>query len=81
MNNQAERIQNAINHIKSAVDIGPWAMEIAVEAMGKELPQPPKYVAKYYLFPHCPSCGREINTGDAYCLMCGQAIDWEVQKI
>jgi hypothetical protein len=37
MTNQKDRIQNAINHIKSSVDIDPWAMEIAVEAMRKEL--------------------------------------------
>jgi hypothetical protein len=37
MTTQADRIQNAINHIKSSVDIDPWAMEIAVEAMRKEL--------------------------------------------
>ena len=37
INNKADRIQNAINHIKSSVDIDPWAMELAVEAMEKEL--------------------------------------------
>lgn len=37
INNKADRIQNAINHIKTATDIDPWAMEIAVEAMEKEL--------------------------------------------
>lgn len=37
MTNQADRIQNAINHIKSSADIDPWAMEIAVEALEKEL--------------------------------------------
>lgn len=37
MTNQADRIQNAINHIKTAADIDPWAMELAVEALEKEL--------------------------------------------
>ena len=32
-----DRIENAIRHIKTAADIDPWAMEIAVEAMMKEL--------------------------------------------
>ena len=86
MTNQAERIQNAINHIKSATDVDPWAMELAVEALEKQIPQEPVYVAEdryvknmYAMFPQCPSCGYEIATGDAYCLMCGQAIDWEVE--
>lgn len=37
IDNKTDRIQNAINHIKTATDIDPWAMEIAVEAMEKEL--------------------------------------------
>ena len=34
---EIDRIQNAINHIKSAVDVDPWAMKLAVEALEKEL--------------------------------------------
>jgi len=37
MNNQTDRIQNAINHIKTSVDVDPWAVELAVEALEKEL--------------------------------------------
>lgn len=84
MTNQVDRIQNAINHIKTATDIDPWAVEIAVEAMEKQIPKKAVYVAedryvknRYYTFPQCPSCNHEIATWDAYCLMCGQAIDWE----
>ena len=32
-----ERIECAIRHIKSSVDVDPWAMEIAVDAMLKQL--------------------------------------------
>ena len=32
---EIDRIQNAIRHIKTSVDIDSWAMEIAVEAMKK----------------------------------------------
>jgi hypothetical protein len=35
---EIDRIQNAIRHIKSSVDIDPWAMELAVEALEKQLP-------------------------------------------
>ena len=42
------RIQNAINHIKTSVDVDPWAAEIAVEAMQKQIPQKP---VMDYAFP------------------------------
>jgi len=32
-----DRIQNAIDHIKTSVDIDPWAIEIAVEAMEEKM--------------------------------------------
>lgn len=32
-----DRIQSAINHIKTATDIDPWAMDIAVEAMQEKM--------------------------------------------
>ena len=32
-----DRIQSAIDHIKTSVDIDPWAMEIAVEAMREKM--------------------------------------------
>lgn len=48
MTNQAERIQNAINHIKTATDVDPWAVELAVEAMEKQIPKKP---VTGYAFP------------------------------
>lgn len=41
MTNEVDRIQNAIRHIQTSVDIDPWAMEIAVEAMEKQVPKVP----------------------------------------
>jgi hypothetical protein len=38
---EKDRIQNAIRHIKTSVDIDSWAMEIAVEAMEKQVPKKP----------------------------------------
>jgi len=89
MTNDTDRIQNAIRHIKTAVDVDPWAVEIAVEAMEKQIPKKPKRVG-YFLV--CPICyGRNGLFDDNYvvtkqrghdenishCLVCGQAIDWE----
>ena len=36
---EKDRIECAIRHIKTAVDIDPWAVEIAVEAMRKQIPK------------------------------------------
>ena len=79
---EIERIENAINHIKCAAD--PWAAEIAVEAMRKQIPQRPNYKAEdRYMKNHfisisiCPICHREIVAGDMHCIDCGQRISWE----
>ena len=34
---EIDRIQNAINHIKTSLDVDPWAAEIAVEAMQEKM--------------------------------------------
>jgi hypothetical protein len=65
INDKADRIQNAINHIKSSVDIDPWAMEIAVEAMEKQIPQKPIRINKNWEFDGnwsmiCPTCKRTL---------------------
>ena len=38
---EIDRIKNAIQHIKTALDVDPWAAEIAVEAMRRQIPQKP----------------------------------------
>lgn len=43
----------------------------------------PKWVAedryvknRFVEIPHCPQCNAEITTGQCYCMICGQHIDW-----
>ena len=62
MTNETDRIQNAINHIKSSMDIDPWAMEIAVEAMEKQIQTKPGRIDKNDTFDGnwekvCARCG------------------------
>lgn len=77
---QKDRIQNAINHIKSATDVDPWAMELAVEALEKEIPMRVKITTST---KRCGRCGRQLSgIGNLhpernFCVKCGQAIDWE----
>ena len=81
---EIDRIENAIRHIQTVADVDPWAAEIAVEAMRKQIPQRPNYKAEdRYMKNHfisisiCPICHREIVAGDMYCIDCGQRICWE----
>ena len=74
---EKDRIECAIRHIKTAVDIDPWAVEMAVDALEKQIPRQIKeiHVDEYY----CPSCGSENNAEqgvvwDLYCPQCGQAL-------
>lgn len=61
----SDRIECAIRHIQTAVDVDPWAAEIAVEAMKKQIPQKPKEKPDKYsenlLNLYCPSCGNWIG--------------------
>ena len=71
-----DRIQNAIRHIQTAVDVDPWAMKIAVKAMEKQIPMKPKMPLDEYWV--CPMCGRKVEYIYRYshCMSCGQVIDW-----
>lgn len=60
------------------------ALGMAIEALELKMPKKPiyedidKYIKNRFItVTLCPSCAREIVTGDMYCIMCGQAIDWE----
>lgn len=45
--------------------------------------KPPKWVAedryvknRFAVFPRCPQCNADVTTGQCYCMICGQHIDW-----
>ena len=66
---EIDRIERAIRHIETSLDVDQWACEIAVEAMRKQIPQKPITI--------CPICHKEIVIGDMHCMRCNQTIDWE----
>ena len=80
---EIDDIECAIRHIQTAVDVDPWAVDIAVDAMEKQIPK--KAVGEHYAHMRCPSCNHRIPSGcgsssrrrDNWCNYCGQAIDWE----
>lgn len=52
---EIDRIERAIRHIESSLDVDPWAAQIAVDAMRKQIPKKPVigpvigYVSPYNL--------------------------------
>ena len=79
---EIDRIQCAIRHIQTAVDVDPWAVEIATDAMMKQIPKKP--TGEHYTHMRCPSCNHRIPSGlgsssrrrDNWCNYCGQKILW-----
>ena len=68
---EKDRIECAIRHIQTAVDVDPWAAEIAVEAMKRQIP---KRVADG---KSCPNCGKDMWMEEyKFCPDCGQKIDY-----
>ena len=72
---EKDRIECAIRHIQTAVDVDPWAVEIAVQAMEQQIPKKPKMPLDAYLV--CPTCGSMVEHPFEHCRRCGQAICWE----
>ena len=71
---EIDRIECAIRHIQTAVDVDTWAVEIAVEAMQKQIPKKPNMPLDAYWT--CPICENKVEYPYKYCKGCGQAIDW-----
>ena len=72
---EIDRIECAIRHIRTAVDVDPWAVEISVQALEKQIPKKPKMPLDAYWV--CPVCGSTVEYPYEHCKRCGQAIDWE----
>ena len=77
---EIDRIECAIRHIQTAVDVDPWAVEIAVEAMEKQIPKKIRIEREHPIYGYasfCPNCNRMDVGGWPYCPDCGQAITME----
>ena len=66
---EKDRIECAIRHIESSLDVDPWAAEIAVQAMKKQIPQKAMksidaYNKNLYRL-HCPTCGALVANGNS----------------
>ena len=75
---EIDRIECAIRHIQTAVDVDQWAVEIAVQAMEQQIPKKPKIPLDAYWV--CPTCGSKVEHPFEHCGRCGQAICWEQER-
>ena len=76
-------VQSLIDHIKTAVDVDPWAKEMAeellkkqkaVEARKKNDGKPHPWTSWWYV---CGDCGQEIEYHDRFCRWCGREVKWK----
>jgi rubrerythrin len=68
-----KQVQSLIDHIKSAIDVDPWAKEMAEELLKKELGTVPFCENNDYgQHWKCGHCGTVIRANDKYCRECGR---------
>ena len=60
------------------------AMEVAIQALEKQLAKKPRYYIDNWGHnrPGCPGCPRNeiLYAGQKYCSVCGTKIDWSVEE-
>jgi hypothetical protein len=71
-------VQSLIDHIKTAIDVDPWAMEMAAELLARDIPASAEIEGGGHTwFYVCGKCHGAINRGDKFCRHCGNAISWQ----
>lgn len=72
-------VQSLIDHIKTAIDVDPWAKEMAEELLNEHdavEPIPPTDESDLW---KCGNCNHQLFrcTHQRYCDMCGKKVKWE----
>ena len=73
-------VQSLIDHIKSAVDVDPWAKEMAEELLKEQEAVPPERESSgggITWWNVCGVCRVAINPNDKYCHECGRPVKWD----
>ena len=65
-------VQSLIDHIKTAVDVDPWAKEMAEKLLKEQEAVKPKIDA--FGHPYCPKCKILVYETWEFCPHCGQAV-------
>lgn len=72
-------IQSLIDHIKTAIDVDPWAKEMAEKLLKEKEPLRPivnssnRFVSDAF---RCRGCGHYMRFGANYCEGCGRKVLW-----
>ena len=72
-------VQSLIDHIKTAIDVDPWAKEMAEDLLKEhEAVEPEVYFVGQdkYKFYRCPECKTAWYCKCNYCLGCGRIVNW-----
>ena len=76
LNNLEDRLESAIRHINTSLDIDPWAQNLAVESIIMRIDL---LKNGYTEIIHCRNCKYSIdeyNDGDCYCKKPHKALEW-----
>ena len=82
-------VQSLIDHIKTAVDVDPWAKEMAEELLKKQEPLLADNIFGTFASGtgKCPTCGNGLYYANIpgqktmrYCDQCGQAVKWSMYE-
>ena len=80
MSEQKLPVQSLIDHIKTAVDVDPWAKEMAEELLKEqEAVRPERELSGggTTWWNVCGNCRTAINPNDKFCHECGRKVKWE----
>lgn len=82
MTNWKVPIESLIDHIKTAIDVDPWAKEMAEELLKEQEAVEPTVSGTEEHDGHgswwyqCGKCKMPIDHGDKFCRHCGKAVKW-----
>ena len=77
MNNNVP-IQSLIDHIKTAIDVDPWAKEMVEKLLKEQEAVEPRHIdGKRNHLIKCGNCNYDLLTGYMFCQHCGRAVKWE----
>ena len=71
-------VQSLIDHIRTAVDVDPWAQDMAAKLLTKQIAKPAEVEGGgstwFYV---CGECHGQIDERDRFCRHCGNKIGWQ----
>ena len=71
-------VQSLIDHIKTAIDVDPWAKEMAEDLLSRDKPMSPEIEGDRYSWWYvCSECHGAINLNDKFCHECGRRQKWD----